>query len=158
MAFHNQGSRPNYLSSIEPIKFHPRSVNLDKTHSEVTGKAITFLSEIRPEDFVQPRALWEKVFDDDAKERFIGNVAGHMSTCQEKEIIKRQIAIFREVSDDLATRLEKATGIQGYDWIRNLMFNECHNGMGGEDNPVRAANGMEGVAFNGSNGAPAPRL
>lgn len=154
MAFYNQGSRPNYLSSIEPIKFHTRSVNIDKTHSEFTGKAISFLSEIRPEDFVQPRALWERVFDDAAKERFISNVAGHMSTCREEEIIRRQIAIFREVSDDLATRLEKATGITGYDGIRNLVFNGCHNGMSGKDKPVRAANGMDNAASNEDNGAP----
>lgn len=154
MAFYNQGSRPNYLSSIEPISFRTRSVNLDTTHSDFTGKAISFLSEIRPEDFVQPRALWERVFDDGAKDRFISNVAGHMSTCREKEIIKRQIAIFREVSDDLACRLEDATGVKGYDGIRNLTFNGCHNGMGGKDNPVRAANGMDKAAVNDSNGAP----
>jgi catalase len=155
MAFYNKGSRPNYLSSIAPIKFRTRSVNLDKTHSEFTGRTISFLSEILPEDFVWPRALWRRVFDDAAKDRFIINVAGHMSTCRrDEEILKRQIAIFRKVSDDLATRLEKATGVAGYDGIRNLVFNGCHNGMGGKDSPVRAANGMENAAFNEDNGAP----
>ena len=123
MAFYNQGSRPNYLSSIEPISFRQRSVDLDKLHGHFTGNAITFLSGIRPEDFNAPRALWEKVWDEGARQRFIGNISGHMLNCKKEEILKRQIAIFREVSDDIATRLEKATGIKGYDGIANMRFN-----------------------------------
>lgn len=142
MAFYNQGSRPNYLSSIEPIGFKPRSMDLDKVHGQFTNDAVTFLSEIRPEDFNAPRALWEKVFDDKAKERFIGNISGHMANCKKDEIIKRQIAIFREVSKDLASRLEKATGIQGYDGIANMRFNGTHNGMAAKEE-LHGANGME---------------
>jgi catalase len=82
ISFFNQGSRPNYLSSIEPIRFRERTVNLDETHGRFTGTAIAFLSEIREEVFNQPRALWEKVFDDKAKERFTKNLSGHMSTCR----------------------------------------------------------------------------
>jgi catalase len=155
MAFFNQGSRPNYLSSIEPIAFRERSVDLDKLHGHFTGNAVSFLSEIRPEDFNAPRALWEKVFDSKAKERFISNVSGHMSTVRDKEIIKRQIAIFREVSDDLATRLEKATGVKGYDGISNLRFNGTHNGMT-KDESLKNANGSKGVSSSRveTNGAP----
>ena len=153
MAFYNQGSRPNYLSSIEPIHFRERSIDLDKTHGQFVGNAVSFLSEIRPEDFNAPRALWEKVFDEGAKERFIGNISGHMANCQKEEIIKRQIAIFREVSNDIAERLEKATGIKGYDGIANMRFNGTHNGMATKESN-RAANGMKGKVFvNPSNGA-----
>lgn len=153
MAFYNQGSRPNYLSSIEPIAFKERKTDLDETHGHCIGKAITFLSEIRSEDFNQPRVLWERVFDDAARERFVNNVAGHMSTYTEKEIIRRQIGIFREVSDDLATRLEKATGVEGYLGISGLVFKGCHNGMA-KDAALRAANGQQRPHFNESNGAP----
>ncbi|KAK5115671.1 hypothetical protein LTR62_000760 [Meristemomyces frigidus] len=142
MAFYNQGSRPAYLSSIQPIQFRERSVNLDKVHGHFIGEAVSFLSEIRPEDFKAPRALWENVWDEDARGRFIENVSGHMSTCTEQEIIKRQIAIFREVSDDIATRLEKATGTKGYEGIKNMRFNGTHNGMASDDS-VRFANGMK---------------
>ena len=120
MAFYNQGSRPNYLSSIEPIQFRERSVNLDKVHGEFIANAVTFLSTINPEDFNAPRALWEKVWDEGARERFIKNVSGHMANCHKEEIIKRQIGIFREVSEDIATRLEKATGVKGYDGISGV--------------------------------------
>jgi catalase len=151
MAFYNQGSRPNYLSSIEPIGFRKRSVNLDAVHGKFVGEAVTFLSEIRPEDFNAPRVLWEKVFDDGAKDRFISNISGHMENVSDKEIIKRQIAIFREVSEDIASRMEKATGVKGYDGISGLSFNGSLNGMT-KDAKLRPANGVDKKA--GSNGAP----
>ncbi|KAK5192677.1 hypothetical protein LTR92_007852 [Exophiala xenobiotica] len=156
MAFYNQGARPNYLSSIDPIQFRERTVDLDKAHGHFQGKAVTFLSQIRPEDFNAPRALWEKVFDEPARERFINNVSGKMEVCSYKEILKRQIAIFREVSEDIAQRLEKATGIKGYDGIKNMKFNGTHNGMA-TDASARYANGVSatsGSSFSDNNGAP----
>lgn len=142
MAFYNQGSRPNYLSSIEPTSLRKRAVDLDQVHGQFTNKAVTFLSEIRPEDFNAPRALWEKVFDEDAKQRFVGNVSGHMGRCKQDEFIKRQIAIFRHVSEDLASRVEKATGIKGYDGITRMRFNGTHNALA-ESEDVYAANGID---------------
>lgn len=76
-----------------------------------------------------------------------------MANCKQEEIIKRQIAIFREVSNDLATRLEAATGIKGYDGIEGMNFNGTHNGMNKKQKI--SANGMkvgEEVVFD--NGAP----
>lgn len=155
MAFYNHGTRPNYLSSIQPISFKERQMDLDKIHGEFVGRAIMFLSEIRPEDFNAPRALWEKVWDEDARERFIHNISGHMENCSEKEILRRQIGIFREVSDDIATRLEKATGIKGYPGIAEMKFNGTHNGMA-KSQEHRMANGIKPTAGfgKGHNGAP----
>ncbi|KAK0642738.1 Catalase [Lasiodiplodia hormozganensis] len=141
MAFYNQGGRPAYLSSIQPVQFRTRTTDVNKTHGHFIGDAVAFLSEIRPEDFVAPRALWERVWDEGARNRFIATVAGHMSTCRREEIIKRQIAIFREVSNDLATRLEKATGVRGYEGIAGLRFNGSHNGMAARPE-LHAANGQ----------------
>lgn len=154
MAFFNQGSRPNYLSSIEPIQFKERTVDLNRLHGDFAGTAISFLSEIRPEDFNAPRALWERVMDDGAKERFIKNISGHMENCKEEETIKRQIAIFSEVSKDISSRLE-ATGIKcAYDGIKDMRFNGTHNGMGGSAD-VRNANGMKkALGRTSNNGAP----
>ncbi|KAF2395583.1 catalase-domain-containing protein [Trichodelitschia bisporula] len=157
MAFYNQGGRENYLSSISPINFRKRAVDADATHAHWTGEMVTFLSEIRPEDFQAPRALWEKVWDEGARSRFVETVAGNMSRCGDKEIIKRQIGIFREVSDDMATRLEKATGVQGYPGIKGLRFNGSHNGMA-EEKSLRAANGQEqSRAWEAKNNNGAPR-
>ena len=154
MAFFNQGKRPNYISSLEPIQFRDRVVKRDTNHEAFVGKATNFLSEIRPEDFNAPRALWEKVWDEDARQRFITNMTGHMANCREEEILKRQIGIFREVSDDIATRVEKALSIKGYDGIAGLRFMGSHNGMT-KDKELRAANAMNvqpSVPLN--NGAP----
>lgn len=146
MAFFNQGSRPNYLSSIEPISFSDRNTPLDKVHNHFIGQQVTWLGTIMPCDFDAPRALWEKVFDEPARERFIKNISGHMSTVKKPEIIKKQIAIFREVSEDLASRLEKATGVKGYDGISELNFNGTHNGMTKDMKKKFANGGAGGVA------------
>ena len=120
-----------------------------------TGNTVTFLSEIRKEDFVAPRNLLEQVFNAKAKERIVSNVSGHMTNCRKGEIIRRQIAIFREASEDLASRLEKVTGVRGYDGIAELSFNGTHNGMA-KDSKLRTTNGMKGVtlSYNEQNGAP----
>ncbi|GAP91612.2 putative catalase [Rosellinia necatrix] len=129
MAYHNQGARPNYLSSIDPVGLAGRRVDADGTHGHFAGQAVSFLSEIRPEDFAAPRALWREVFDGPARARFVGNVARKMGLCRDAEILRRQIAIFREVDGGLAARLEEATGVRGYDGIAGLAFNGTHNGM-----------------------------
>jgi catalase len=153
MAFYNQGSRPNYLSSIEPISFKERAYDLNKVHGKFTGEAVAFLSEIRPEDFNAPRALWEKVYCDESKERFIETVSGHMSTVRDKQIVARMMTIFGEVSSDLGARLEKATGVKNAGDIATMKFNGTHNGWN-KDSKI-PANGMKSggeVVFD--NGAP----
>lgn len=100
------------------------------------------MSEIRPEDFNAPRNPWEKVFDDGPKEGMISNFAGHMSTGKKDEIMKRQIGIFCEVPDDIATRFEKATDIKEYGGISELNFNGRHNVMA-KDRSHRIAIGMD---------------
>lgn len=54
MAFFNQGERPAYLSSIDPVKFEDRKYDLNRVHGKFVGEAVSYLSEIRPEDFVAP--------------------------------------------------------------------------------------------------------
>lgn len=45
-------------------------------------------------DFEQPRALWQKVFDDTAKAHFIGNVAGHIKNVKSKVVLERQCTCY----------------------------------------------------------------
>lgn len=156
MAFYNQGSRMAYLSSISPLQFRNRSVDLSKTHGHFTGDAVTFLSEIRPEDFRFPRELWEKVFDDGARERLVNNVATMMSTSRDEKSLKKMIAIFAQVSEDLGSRIEKATGLKRAGNIAELNFMGSHNGFA-KDPKIRAANGMTAMAtlsVTDNNGAP----
>ena len=94
MCLFSQGARPNYQSSIKPLQYSKRPT-VSAAHEEIAaGQIETFLSQVDEKDFEQPRALWEKVFDDSAKERFINNVSGHIGGCKSKEIIKRQLSKF----------------------------------------------------------------
>jgi len=150
MSFYNQGRRPNYISSIQPIEFKKKDYELNKVHNTFVGNAVHYLSELQPIDFEQPRMLWEKVFDDGAKERFINNVSGHMANCPKKEIIAKQIAIFYEVSPDLGERLAKATGTTKYEkGIKGMKFNGTRNGMQGYNPQEVHANGYSNGHANG---------
>ncbi|GMK54104.1 hypothetical protein CspeluHIS016_0106900 [Cutaneotrichosporon spelunceum] len=133
MAFFNQGGRPNYLSTIDPIQYKDRKVNLDAVHAQFVSNAIVFLSTLRPEDFNAPRALYERVYSEEQRERLVQNLSGHMSKCTDKSVLERQIGIFRAVSEDLGSRLEKATGVNGLKTLKGVTFNGSHNGMGGAD-------------------------
>ncbi|EUC53957.1 catalase-related immune-responsive protein, partial [Rhizoctonia solani AG-3 Rhs1AP] len=62
-------------------------------------------------DFEQPRALWQKVMKDDAKERFVNNVAGHLGGAKSAEIKARQLSVFAAVDQDLSDRIAKAMGV-----------------------------------------------
>ena len=100
MAYYNGGSRPNYISSIAPPTFKKRSVPLEQIHNNYIGDAITYLSELQPIDFQQPRDMWQRVYakQPGAQDRMINNLAGHMSSCRKPEILKQQLAIFHEGS------------------------------------------------------------
>lgn len=96
------------------------------------------------------------MFDDGAKERFVGNVSGHMANCRDKSIIARQLAIFHEASPDLAARVSKATGVSEYEkgiaGIRKLLiFHHSDSSliMKPDFNGIR--NGMHGVKWNDVN-------
>jgi catalase len=100
--------------------------------------------------------LWQNVFSDESKDRFIETVSGHMSTVRDKKIVARMMTIFGEVSPDLGERLEKATGVQKEGDIANMTFNGTHNGWSKEKK--LPANGMKDggeVVFD--NGAPKPK-
>jgi len=154
-AIYNQGGRLGYLASGDnAVGFAPYNVDFDKVHGGFVAQAVSFLSAIRPEDFNAPRNLWTKVFSDGERKRWIETVSNHMSTVKDKEIIKRQIAIFREVHEDIAAGLEKATGVKGYPGIKDMKFNGCGNAMTSNFIP---ANGTSIVGRVEANGAPTPR-
>jgi len=87
--FVSQGARPNYQSSIQPLTYSKRSYYTSK-HEQFVGAAVLDLSEINELDFEQPRALWQKVFDDGARARFVENVAGHLGSAKSNKVKARQ--------------------------------------------------------------------
>ena len=110
MAFYNQGNRPNYQSSIQPLSYKPNPYNT-ADHEVYIGAAVQDLSQVTDLDFEQPRVLWEKVYDQGAKERFISNVAGHLSAAKSQKIKERTVACFSTVSQELGDKIAKEIGI-----------------------------------------------
>ncbi|KAG8848447.1 hypothetical protein FRB96_001233 [Tulasnella sp. 330] len=109
MAFNNQGSMPNYPSTSQKLTYKKKPYPTE-SHERFVGTAISQLSEINELDFEQPRALWQKVFDDTAKEHFVNNVAGHLGKA-DTEIKARQLGVFAAVDQGLSDRIAKAMGV-----------------------------------------------
>ncbi|CAL1711221.1 unnamed protein product [Somion occarium] len=109
MAINNQKFRPNYQSSLLPLTYKPK-VYENAQHELWLGYANADLSYLTELDFEQPRALWEKVFDNTQKDHFVSNVAGHISGVKSPEVKARQLSVFAAVSQDLSDRIAKAIG------------------------------------------------
>ncbi|KZT19348.1 catalase [Neolentinus lepideus HHB14362 ss-1] len=109
MAFNNQGARPNYQSSISPLKYKAKPYSTAQ-HETWVGNSIAFLSEITELDFEQPRALWQKVLDDTQKAHLVHNVAVHLVNAKSAEVKARQLSVFAAVDQDLSDRIAKAIG------------------------------------------------
>lgn len=98
--------------------------------------------------------MWRKVYASQpgAQDRMINNLAGHMSTCRKQEILQKQLAIFHEVSPDIAEKLSKALGITEYSkGVQGLTFNGIRNGMKG----VQFKDEKNGYSNGHMNGHPA---
>lgn len=111
MAFVNQGARPNYQSSIQPLSYKKKPYH-DVKHELFLGHAQADLSEITEReylststvrrsvltdvflsvDFEQPRALFQKVMDDTQRDHLVHNVTVHIKNCKSKEVVARQRA------------------------------------------------------------------
>ncbi|CCO31829.1 catalase [Rhizoctonia solani AG-1 IB] len=48
---------------------------------------------------------------DDAKERFVKNVTGHLGSAKSAEIKARQLSVFAAVDQDLSDRIARAMGV-----------------------------------------------
>jgi catalase len=60
------------------------------------------------DDFVQPRALYEKVLTETEREHLVTNIAGHIKGGVTSEILPKVIEYWRSVSPDLGARVAKA--------------------------------------------------
>lgn len=110
MAFYNQGPRPNYQSSIQTLTYKKAKYSGEK-HERFLAAAVMDLSEPTEADFIQPRDLWERVYDDAAKDRFVNNVAGHLGGAKNEEIKKRTLSVFTAIDEKLGARIAKEIGM-----------------------------------------------
>lgn len=137
MAFNNQGSRPNYQSTLLPLN-HPKPAYSTRDHETFLGAAAFELSEVtertslctfefpcysnyvftslratfneKKVDFEQPRALVTKVMDETARAHLVENLAGHLGNVKTQAIKERQLAIFAAVDQSFSDAVAKAIG------------------------------------------------
>lgn len=92
----NYGGDPNYVGTkIKPVKFFaakhanliPQQNGDHAADRPVTGEAVSFSSEVTDKDFEQATALWKVMgTQQGAQDRFVNNVAAHVSDAEEKWI------------------------------------------------------------------------
>jgi catalase len=93
MAVNNQGNRPNYASTIQPLTYKKNPYELSQHDQQFTGPAISDLSTVTEADFVQPRALWQKVFDDKERANYVENVSGHLGGVRSTIVRDRTLSV-----------------------------------------------------------------
>ncbi|KAG5371244.1 Peroxisomal catalase [Yarrowia sp. E02] len=139
MAINNQGNRPNYLSTIRPIQSvsvpdedfknthnytgvftkamedESKSVQTEqaKKHDEKIweGSSYIYLSGVQDIDFEQPRILYEKIYDDAAKARFIEKIVGGTSSITQPGLKEKIAKYFGNISDDVGQKVAKGLGV-----------------------------------------------
>ncbi|BCR99643.1 catalase [Aspergillus luchuensis] len=103
----NYGGDPNYIKSTLTPGVFSQSVQEVRHHEWLRSGAVLGLNEIPvdDEDFVQPRALWNNVFDETERSLWVDNVAGALEGVV-PEIQKATIAMFSRVEPQIGQRLE----------------------------------------------------
>jgi catalase len=62
------------------------------------------------DDYVQPRTMIREVFDDEARERFVSNVAGHLADGVSDEVLQRAVQYWKNIDQQIGERIEQAVG------------------------------------------------
>ena len=60
------------------------------------------------DDFGQPRTMVREVLDDDARERLVSNVAGHLLDGVSDEVLARAFTYWKNIDQDIGERIEQA--------------------------------------------------
>ncbi|MGA9857137.1 MAG: catalase [Solirubrobacteraceae bacterium] len=62
------------------------------------------------DDFVQARTMIRDVFDDDARERLVGNIAGHLSDGVSDKVLARAFEYWKNIDPEIGEKIEQAVG------------------------------------------------
>ncbi|KAF7976232.1 hypothetical protein HWV62_7260 [Athelia sp. TMB] len=109
MAYNNQGNRPNFMSTQDPIQLTPRPYN-DDNHTIWVGGAVKYVSQPTELDFDLPRIFWGNLSTHD-QDNLVGNVVFHLGQATDKRIKKKQLAIFSHVNATLGKRIAQGLNI-----------------------------------------------
>ena len=108
MAYDHTGDRAKYA----PNSYDPFSDETGQAEDSwaVDGEMMRAAYTLRADDddFSQAGAMVRDVFDDDARERFVGNVAGHILGGVKDETLPRVYAYWRNVDAEIGKRIEEA--------------------------------------------------
>jgi catalase len=103
----NYGANPNYPSSYRPLTY--KNVNLTNDHEKWVGAAVSFLSEVTPDDYVQAKGLWDVLGRTPGQqENFVHNVSVHLCAAQE-DTRKRTYEMFKNVDSGLGAKIAVET-------------------------------------------------
>ncbi|KAI0634572.1 catalase-domain-containing protein [Trametes polyzona] len=109
----NQGSRPNYLSTLQKIKLPPRPY-VDETHQQWTGGAVASLSSVTELDFDWPRRFWNSLSQQD-QANLISNVIGHLGGAPTDSVRQRMASLFYHVNATLGQAIADGVGVKVVD-------------------------------------------
>lgn len=113
----NQGTRPNYMSTLSRLGLYNRTYTLD-SHQQWTGGAVQSLSAVTEIDFAWPRIFWNGLSEQD-QQNLISNVIGHLGEVIDQGIRDRQVALFAHVNYTLGKAIADGVGVTE---IANLSF------------------------------------
>lgn len=100
----NQGSRPTFSQhTAAPLVGQPHAAIAPFTVNGVVGRYE--LNAKAPNDFQQPRMLYQKVMRADERARLISNLCSHMSRVKNPKIRERAVMNFWHVDHDLGLAL-----------------------------------------------------
>jgi catalase len=69
-----------------------------------------YTPRVDDDDFGQPRTMIREVLDDDARERLVGNIAGHLSQGVSDQVLARVFEYWKNIDAEIGQRIEQAVG------------------------------------------------
>ncbi|CAK7205677.1 catalase A [Sporothrix eucalyptigena] len=111
----NYGADPNYVgSTLLPTTFKTtkqgRTFSTLTEHEKWAGEVSSFTTEIGHQDFEQAAGLWAVLGRDPGhQDRFIGNIADHLSSVTYPRLRVMVYELFSRVNKDLGARIQTAT-------------------------------------------------
>jgi catalase len=129
MAYDHTGDRPKYAPNSYDAPYSDLTGPVEdgwEADGEMVRQAYTLRED--DDDFSQPGTLVREVFDDAARERFVGNVAGHLLGGVSEPILERAFDYWKSVDAEIGKRIEEA--------VRNDAGNDVAPGPTESEHPV----------------------